>query len=67
VASQIFSILYSKDIRKKHKVMSDGFVLYEGSRVSLYDSEGKRIFSGYRNDLNEQDTQIFTCGSYYCK
>lgn len=33
--------------------MSDGFILYEGNRISILDSEGKKIYSGYKNDLYE--------------
>lgn len=38
--SQVYQVFYSKDVRKKKKVFSEGILLCEDKKTKLYTEEG---------------------------
>ena len=44
----IFKIFYSKQIQKKHKCFSDGFLLLNKNNIKIINEEGKQIFNGFK-------------------
>jgi hypothetical protein len=67
--SKSFTVMYTKDIKKKIKKRFDGILVKEDNRLTLFDEEGKKIYQGYKNDLemnNEGSTEMFI-GSFLGK
>lgn len=43
--SKVFHIFYSKDVRKKKKVYSEGILLCEDRKTKIFTSEGECVVS----------------------
>ena len=39
--SSCYQVVYSRDVRKKHKKMFDGILVSDGNNIKLYDSNSK--------------------------
>lgn len=48
---EVFKCYYSKDLRKKHKVFQDGFIVYEEKKVKLYSDSAEIVHDIFKSRI----------------
>jgi hypothetical protein len=65
--SRVYQIYYSKDIRKKKKIYSDGIMLCEEKKTKIFTTEGELVLSVNNKSKPEPDEEYVINNAYVGK
>ncbi|EAS04534.2 SNF2 family amine-terminal protein (macronuclear) [Tetrahymena thermophila SB210] len=65
---EFYKCFWSKDVKKKHKVLDDGIIVFTSSKVQIYNSDGEKIYDSYKSKLycpNPDNGNQYIVGQYF--
>ncbi|KAL4502983.1 hypothetical protein ABPG72_014212 [Tetrahymena utriculariae] len=67
-SEEFYKCFWSKDVKKKHKVLDDGIIVFTSSKVQIYNSDGEKIYDSYKSKLycpNPDNGNQYIVGQYF--
>ncbi|KAL4455490.1 hypothetical protein ABPG74_012642 [Tetrahymena malaccensis] len=67
-SEEFYKCFWSKDVKKKHKVLDDGIIVFTASKVQIYNSDGEKIYDSYKSKLycpNPDNGNQYIVGQYF--